>query len=80
MAMLAITILVHFWMLHWITGHLHAPKAQPAALHCNLATWAMLGYSDGNSGSCMMRFRCLKVQTPLDLSVLIGRNVLLFFG
>ena len=25
MAMLAMTILVHFWVLYWVTGHLHPP-------------------------------------------------------
>jgi hypothetical protein len=34
------------------------PKVQPARLYCSLATWRMLGWSDGNSGSCMARFMC----------------------
>ena len=45
MAMLAMTILVHFWVLYGIWGHwtiyTHA-KVQPAALHCSLATWRIL--------------------------------------
>ena len=44
MAMLAMTILVHFWVLdvamHWAIYTHH--KVQPAALHCSLATWLIL--------------------------------------
>jgi hypothetical protein len=39
MVMLAMTIMVHFWMVYWVMGHCATytqPKAQPAALHCNL--------------------------------------------
>jgi hypothetical protein len=49
MAMLAMTILVHFSLLDAILGHCATynthPKVQeakPAALYCNLATWIML--------------------------------------
>ena len=43
MAMLDMTILVHFWMIHFFLGHCATytyTKAQPAAVPCNLATWA----------------------------------------
>ena len=40
--------------------HTHT-KVQPAALHYCLATWRMLGQSNGNSGSCMARFMCLNL-------------------
>ena len=48
MAMLAMTILVHFSVVYWATHcttYMH-PKAQPAALHCSLslalASWHIL--------------------------------------
>jgi hypothetical protein len=48
MVMLAMTILVFFWMVYWATAALHC-KVQPAALHCScsLATWRILGQQLG---------------------------------
>jgi hypothetical protein len=42
MVMLAMTILVHFWVLYWGTAPPTRTQGQLAALYCSLATWAML--------------------------------------
>ena len=44
MAMLAMTILIHFWVLYGAIGPstLTHAKVQPVALHCSLATWRIL--------------------------------------
>ena len=71
MDMLAMAILVHFWVPYWTTEpatYMH-PKVQPSALQCSLATRRMLGLrvlgqSDGNSGSCMARLCALTTYKP----------------
>ena len=56
MTMLAMAILVHFWVLYWAAEPAIDTKAKLAALHCSLANWRILGQLVAQSGPCMARF------------------------